>query len=162
MRNKISLLTLLFPITTFAFGFGGGCNIPNGISIQTRSHNLYICENQRVVNHFRIAIGQNGAGKHRQGDKKTPLGVYTLGAPHRSKNFNTFIPIGYPTRQQRAQGYSGRDVGIHGPLQSMTHFGRMNTAVDWTLGCVAVSGNQEIQTIASWISHHPRTQVSIT
>ncbi len=158
--NTLLLIGSLCPLTAMASW--NSCGLANGINIQTHSHELLICENQKPVQHFKISLGQNGVGKHNSGDKKTPLGMYSLGMPHHSAKFDTFIPINYPTHQQKISGFSGRDVGIHGPIQSLTWLGRMNTSLDWTFGCVAVNGNQEIHTIAEWIRHHPRTQVLIS
>jgi hypothetical protein len=137
------------------------CILSTGLNIQTQKHNLFICENSTIINKFKISIGKSGAGKTLAGDKKTPLGVYTLESPRISNRFGIFIPIQYPTIEQKQSGYTGNDVGIHGPFRLFTWAGSMNTWIDWTKGCVAVSTNSEIETIANWVKKHPSAQVII-
>lgn len=101
---------------------------------------------------FAVSLGKGGTGKTREGDGKTPLGTYSLGRPRASKRFGTFVPIGYPTPDQRKRGLTGRDVGIHGPDRRFGWAGSVNSWVDWTDGCIAVSSDEEIFRIAEWVS----------
>ncbi len=96
-----------------------------------------------------VALGSGGIDKRKQGDAKLPLGEYGLGEPRPSRKFHTFIPVGYPTAAQVRQGYTGGDVGVHGPPR-LAH-GPLTTAIDWTLGCVAVGTDDEIDRIARWV-----------
>jgi murein L,D-transpeptidase YafK len=61
-----------------------------------------------------LRIGHGGVGKTKAGDGKTPAGTYTLGQPRPSSKYGLFIPIGYPTVEQRKQGMTGGAVGVHG------------------------------------------------
>jgi murein L,D-transpeptidase YafK len=64
-----------------------------------------------------------------------------------------FIPIGYPTANQRRDGYTGSAIGIHGPSRIFTRAGWMNTAADWTKGCIAVASDEAINEIAAWVEN---------
>jgi L,D-peptidoglycan transpeptidase YkuD (ErfK/YbiS/YcfS/YnhG family) len=120
--------------------------------VTTRQHRLWQCEQSRPVAEFAVALGSGGVGKRRQGDAKVPLGEYALGASRPSASFHTFIPVGYPTQLQRQRGYSGGDVGVHGPARGFEHLpSSANTSVDWTLGCIAVGSDAEIDRIAKWV-----------
>ena len=121
-----------------------------------------ICENGRLVNAYKIAIGSAGIGKKTAGDNKTPIGLYQLRSPRKSNRFGIFIPIQYPTIQQRAKGYTGQDVGIHGPFWLFGWAGPMNTWFNWTKGCIAVGDKSQITTIANWVSKHPQSEILIT
>lgn len=114
-------------------------------------HILWLCADNRVEAKHGIAIGTGGVGKRKRGDKKTPLGTYLLGTPRASSSFGTFIPIGYPTAEQRRDGYTGSAIGIHGPQRAFTGAGKLNISVDWTLGCIAVQSDAAIGSIAVWI-----------
>ena len=105
-----------------------------------------------AVKAFRVSLGRGGTGKAREGDNRTPLGVYPLGTPQPSSRFGTFIPFGYPTEAQAAAGLTGGDVGIHGPDRPYAWLGPANVLFDWTAGCVAVSSDAAIQTIAAWVT----------
>ncbi len=63
----------------------------------------------------KVSLGRGGLEKSVQGDRKTPMGTYSIGAPRPSKRFFIFIPIGYPSEKQRVNGFTGGDVGVHGP-----------------------------------------------
>jgi len=129
------------------------------VNVSTRM--LKLCEIGKVQREFPVALGIGGVGKRQQGDHRTPLGVYPLGRPRPSSSYGTFIPVGYPTPQQIAMGFTGTAVGIHGPPRANVNDGFRNTDVDWTWGCIAVGSDPEIQAIAAWLRKHPRTSVHI-
>jgi murein L,D-transpeptidase YafK len=121
------------------------------VLMDTAAHALKLCEDGVAVKTFRVALGSAGTGKRRQGDDKTPLGVYSLGAPRASSHFGVFIPMGYPTKEQIAKGWTGGDIGIHGPDRHFALLGGATLWVDWTAGCVAVGSDEAIQAIAAWV-----------
>jgi murein L,D-transpeptidase YafK len=115
-------------------------------------HLLLLCRSSAVERVYRVALGKGGVEKRRANDDRTPLGAYPLGAPRPSKRFGTFIPIGYPTSEQKRLGYSGGGIGVHGPDRRFAWAGRVNTLVDWTRGCVAVGSDEVIGEVASWVT----------
>ncbi|MGF6167679.1 murein L,D-transpeptidase YafK [Pseudomonas moraviensis] len=121
--------------------------------VQLKKEKLSLCKNGTAVKEYDVALGSGGFGKTREGDDKTPIGTYPLKKPRPSadKAFHTFIEIGYPTPTQVAQGYTGSDVGIHGPHKYWGWAGGVNTWLNWTNGCVAVKSNQDIIDIARWV-----------
>src|SRR6266508_4062094 len=78
------------------------------VVVETRAHTLWLCSEHRAVARIRIALGRGGLDKAREGDGRTPLGTYALGAPKTSSRFRTFIPIGYPTAEQHARSEERR------------------------------------------------------
>lgn len=100
---------------------------------------------------FPVALGRGGLDKKREGDGRTPKGAYPLGAPRPSARFHRFVPVGYPTPEQRAQGLTGGDIGIHGPHAAFRPLGSLTTWVDWTEGCIAVGSRSEIEEVAAWV-----------
>ena len=124
-------------------------------------HLLYICENEVAVDNYDIAIGSEGMGKTVEGDRKTPVGVYSLGTPRSSDEFGFFVPIGYPTKEQKARGFTGDAVGIHGPNRTFRCVGFLNVVFDWTAGCMAVADDGYIARIAKWVKAHPKAQIYI-
>ncbi len=121
------------------------------VAVDTGTHKLWLCADNKVIKEFKIALGRGGVDKRKRGDNKTPLGEYLLGTPQPSNKFGIFIPIGYPTAVQRAKGYTGSDVGIHGPYRLFKWLGPITTWFDWTQGCIAVGTNDEVSEIARWM-----------
>lgn len=159
IKSIAFLIFFLFPVVLYANPFT--CPLSNGINVSTRQHILKICKNGSVINTFKVAIGYNGVGKRRTGDNKTPLGLYNLAYPRKSSKFDIFIPILYPTAQQAAAGYTGRDVGIHGPTQSPKMLNWINNLPGATRGCIAVGKNNYIEYVAKWVKSNPGTKILI-
>jgi murein L,D-transpeptidase YafK len=123
----------------------------NLILVETSAHRLWLCSSGKVVEAFRVALGSGGIDKRRQGDAKVPLGDYALDVPRASSSFHLFILVGYPTAAQQKAGFTGGAIGVHGPARGYETLGSSaNTAVDWTLGCIAVGSDDEIERIADW------------
>lgn len=138
------------------------CPLVNGLNVNTTKRTLNICKHGTVVKSFKVAIGFKGAGKKQRGDNKTPIGLYRLAYPRKSSQFKVFIPILYPTPKQLAQGYTGQDVGLHGPTQGSGLFSWANNLPFATHGCVAVGKNNYIEYVANWVKTNPGTKVLIT
>lgn len=103
-----------------------------------------------------MRLGKHGVGKEREGDGKTPIGRYALGAPRRSKAYATFIPVGYPTEEQRRRGMTGGAIGVHGPDRRVRWLGALVNAFDTTDGCVGVATDDEMREIVAWLDRkHP-------
>jgi len=153
------LSCIFFPVVLFANT--ATCPLVNGINVHTSKHILNICKHGSVVKTFKVALGYKGVGKKKAGDNKTPIGLYRLAYPRKSSQFKVFIPILYPTSKQLAAGYTGRDVGIHGPTQSSGVFSWLTSLPGATRGCIAVGQNNYIEYVANWVKANPGTQVLI-
>src|SRR5262245_47190353 len=122
---KASFLALSLLVFSQKQALCGVCPTKGAIIfVETQERRLYLCENSEIVNSYRVALGRGGIGKHTHGDNKTPLGSYRLDSPRASERFHLFIPIGYPTSDQKKHGYSGDGVGIHGPVRYLKWLGR--------------------------------------
>jgi murein L,D-transpeptidase YafK len=123
------------------------------------SKRLWLCEGGKPVEELRVGIGRAGLGKRSQGDNRTPLGEYGLGTPHASTRFHLFVPVGYPTAEQRRAGYSGADVGIHGPVTWMRWLPGGGTWFNRTRGCIEVGSVTDIERVAGWVRQGRVTKV---
>jgi hypothetical protein len=124
------------------------------IVINLKAHELELCDVGRSAATYPVAIGKGGVGKRAQGDNKTPVGRYSLGEARPSGKFGVFIPVGYPTAQQKEQGFTGDNIGIHGPFRGFAWAGAINTWIDWTQGCIAVAHDGDMAAIAAWAKEH--------
>lgn len=121
------------------------------VVVETRARVLWLCSDHRALARVRVALGRGGLDKLHEGDRRTPLGAYSLGEPRPSRRFGTFIPIGYPTAEQRARGLTGSDVGIHGPVRRFSWLSTASTWVDWTAGCVATGTYAGVALVAGFV-----------
>jgi L,D-peptidoglycan transpeptidase YkuD (ErfK/YbiS/YcfS/YnhG family) len=132
------------------------CAAPDArIVVDLANHTLALCDKEKRVATFNVRLGRGGTGKTQEGDGKTPVGTYALGEPRPSNRYGTFIPIGYPTEEQKKKGYTGSAVGVHGPMRWVKWLGRLVNTFDSSDGCVGVARDSEIETIASWVRTAP-------
>lgn len=122
---------------------------------------LFVCENSGNKGGYVMATGSAGFGKKKEGDRKTPIGKYSIGEPRPSEEFGIFIPIGYPNASDIKNGYTGGDIGIHGPKRFSACWGAINLAIDWTAGCLAVASDQLILELADWVQKNPSATITI-
>jgi murein L,D-transpeptidase YafK len=127
--------------------------------VQAKRRVIWLCENGQRTDGMRVAIGPGGLDKRVEGDAKVPLGEYPLSSPVASKDYHLFILVGYPTAAQRKAGYTGGAVGVHGPMRGYS--GPQSTDRDWTLGCIAVGTDREIERIAQWMKDKHVTRIVI-
>jgi murein L,D-transpeptidase YafK len=129
-----------------------GAEQKHALIVDTRQSTLYVFENvnglpQYVADYY-ISSGKNGTDKTREGDKKTPLGVYhvTANLP-RAKLADLYgvgaYPISYPNEWDRREGRNGTGIWLHGTPSDT--YSRPPRASD---GCVVLT-NQDLETIAA-------------
>ena len=161
MKIKAIFLMIFIFSPVVLFANTATCPLSNGINVQTTKQILNICRHGAVIKTFKVAIGNKGVGKKQAGDNKTPIGLYGLAHPRKSNQYKIFIPILYPTTKQLAAGFTGRDVGIHGPTQSSSRFDWLNNLPSSTRGCIAVGKNNHIEYVANWLKANPGAKVLI-
>lgn len=132
----------------------------SAVVVLTRSRSLWLCDGGKARARFRVSLGSRGVDKRIQGDRKTPLGTYTLGTPRPSAGWGTFIPVGYPTAQQRKLGYTGSAVGVHGPARGFRWAGGANAWLDWTGGCIGLASDEELAQVAA-VAHRGGATITI-
>lgn len=164
MKLKFLLFTAM-ALTLGAWTYPDPCaQYGTSIVVTTANKRLFVCENGQAQVSYRAAFGRGGLGKQVEGDNKTPLGTYALGKPRSSNDFHTFIPVGYPTKEQKKGGFTGSDIGIHGPKVPYSNYPYLAAIIsffNWTEGCIAVSQNNIIDAIANWVSEHPSAQLHV-
>lgn len=129
--------------------------------VDTGAHVLLACREGRAEERFVVRLGSGGVGKKREGDKKSPLGTYALSPSRPSARFGTFVPIGYPTAEQAAAGFTGSAVGVHGPHRALRFAGRLTNALDTTDGCVGLATDEEMERLARWLHAHADATITL-
>jgi hypothetical protein len=131
------------------------------IVVSSDARRLWLCDGHREVKSYSVRLARNGTGKRTAGDAMLPLGSYVLGSPRESTKFGLFIPIGYPSPPQAAQGYTGGAVGIHGPHRAVRWLGHFVNAFDTTAGCVGVATDRDMSEIAGFAREQRARRITI-
>ena len=120
------------------------------IAVDKSDRSLIAYEGEREVRRFVVALGREPVGdKVRQGDGRTPEGVYPVTFHNPASQFHLSLRLGYPTRDQVAAARAanidpGGDIMIHGLPNATPWLGATHRARDWTSGCIALT-NDEIE-----------------
>ena len=115
---------------------------------------LYVYENRsglpvRVAD-FYVTIGKAGAGKQREGDNRTPIGIYTISSFKSPRELTDFYGSGaftlsYPNEWDMRQGRNGHGIWIHGSPSNT--YSRAPRASE---GCVVLA-NDDLTRIGQFI-----------
>lgn len=120
------------------------------IIVDKSARRLTAVQEGRVLRAFSISLGSSPTGqKKRQGDGRTPEGIYPIVAHKPDSAYHRALRVGYPTHRQieaaKAHGEDpGGDIMIHGLPNHVGLFGDIWKRFDWTAGCVALT-NEEIE-----------------
>ncbi|MFO7708083.1 MAG: L,D-transpeptidase family protein [Desulfobacterales bacterium] len=120
----------------------------DNVLIEKKERRLTLLSKGEVIKNYKIALGANPVGpKERQGDNKTPEGVYTIDARNKDSGYHLSLRISYPNEKDRLRakelGVSpGGDIMIHGIKNGLTGVGASHSQVDWTNGCIAVTDEE--------------------
>jgi murein L,D-transpeptidase YafK len=128
------------------------------VVIRKQSRELTLYDGAQPLRRYRVVLGANVTGdKEREGDRKTPEGVFYICSRNGTSRFHKFMGLSYPAPADAARGLKARmitraehdailaahqkkecppwktalggEVGIHG--------GGIDR--DWTLGCIALT-----------------------
>ncbi len=132
----------------------------NAIVIDSRRARLFVFENvdnqPRLVTDYYVTIGKGGVEKTREGDQKTPIGVYHVTANLPRSKLTDFygagaFPINYPNAWDRRLGRNGYGIWLHGTPSDT--YSRAPRASD---GCIVLS-NPDLESVSSQvqIGHTP-------
>ncbi len=120
------------------------------ILVYKSQHRLILLQQGKPLKIYHIALGPNQVGhKEREGDGRTPEGLYRIDFHKRNSTFHRALHISYPNARdiQRAGGRGvdpGGAIMIHGLGKRLGWFDNLHYLVDWTAGCIAVT-NSEIE-----------------
>jgi murein L,D-transpeptidase YafK len=117
--------------------------------VDSRRSRLYVFANEdgrpRYVADYYVTLGKNGIDKTREGDQKTPLGVYPVTANLPRSKLTDFygagaFPISYPNEWDRQRGRNGHGIWLHGVPSDV--YSRAPRASD---GCIVLAnGDLEV------------------
>jgi murein L,D-transpeptidase YafK len=123
----------------------------HAIVVDASKSRLYVYSNDngtpRYMADYYITVGKNGSEKQKEGDKRTPLGVYFASQSLPKNKLPDFYgsaayPLSYPNEWDKHQGKNGHGIWLHGTPS--TTYSRPPRASD---GCVVLT-NPDISALA--------------
>jgi len=124
------------------------------LMVDSSRSRLYVFANAngrpKLIADYYVTLGKNGIDKARQGDQKTPLGVYHVTANLPRKKLTDFygagaFPINYPNEWDRRQGRGGHGIWLHGVPREV--YNRAPRASD---GCIVLS-NPDLEAVGQHV-----------
>ncbi len=179
--RRVTLATLLFaaPLAALAWPSraesAGVCASPE-IRVWKREGELELVCGGVVRRVVPATFGADPVGpKEREGDERTPEGVYTVTSKSKSDRFHRFLAVSYPNdddrRRAKEKGTArlGGGIGIHGvradlatPARAWTRFARATgLAGVWgpTDGCIGLV-NEDVEGIYDAVPVGTRVAIS--
>ena len=134
------------------------------ILVRKAERRMYLMRANRIIAEYPIRLGLNPTGhKEREGDFRTPEGLYQLVGRNPRSDYFLSLEVSYPNEEDRARAKkSGVSPGglimIHGqpnvPRKSPDYYANY----DWTNGCIAVSNSDMVDI---WLRTQPGTVIVI-
>jgi murein L,D-transpeptidase YafK len=151
-RSQLKFLTLI-ALLFISLSVSANPNLhADRIVIIKSKRTLTLYSGSKELKSYRVALGGAPVGpKTRQGDHRTPEGVYRIDAKNSKSQYHRALHVSYPNPQDRAQAAKlrvnpGGDIMIHGLPPAYAYLGPLHRQYDWTEGCIAVT-NSEIEEI---------------
>ena len=122
--------------------------------VDSRRSRLYVYANEggrpRLIADYYVTLGKNGIDKTREGDHKTPVGVYHVTANLPRNKLTDFygagaFPISYPNEWDLRLGRGGHGIWLHGVPRDV--YSRAPRASD---GCIVLS-NPDLESVGRYI-----------
>ena len=124
----------------------------HALLVDTDRSRLYVFANRggepSYVTDFYISLGKNGVEKRREGDQKTPLGVYTIvSSKEKLPDFYGpgAFPISYPNEWDKLHKRNGYGIWLHGTPSET--YSRPPRATD---GCVVLT-NDDLRRLSRYV-----------
>ncbi len=122
------------------------------VVVKKAERKLYLYRGEEVLKAYNISLGKQPFGhKEKEGDSRTPEGLYMLDWRNPNSKFFRSIHISYPNnadhRDARERGDSpGGAIMIHGQPSSWEEKSKLLFhGDDWTEGCIAVQDHEMVE-----------------
>jgi murein L,D-transpeptidase YafK len=122
--------------------------------VDSKRSRLYVFSNAegrlRLIADYYVTLGKNGIEKTREGDQKTPIGVYHVTANLPRNKLTDFygsgaFPINYPNEFDRRLGRNGFGIWLHGVPSDV--YARPPRASD---GCIVLA-NPDLEAVGRYV-----------
>ena len=136
----------------------------DSILVEKSARKLHLLKAGRILRTFDVSLGLAPVGpKQREGDFRTPEGVYRLEARNSNSDYFLSIKVSYPNAEDRARARTqgvdpGGQIMIHGLPNQPKYDAPRYRGWDWTDGCIAVSNSDMVDI---WLMTQESTRIEI-
>ncbi len=149
MRNLFAFNFALILIVILATSYAFAADISaDKIMIEKKARRLTLLLKGHPIRTYNVALGRSPEGpKEREGDNKTPEGVYVIDARNMKSGYHKALHISYPNikdinRAKELRVSPGGNIMIHGIKNGFGWVAGFHRWLDWTQGCIAVTNNE--------------------
>ncbi len=138
--------------------------IADKVLIEKKARRLTLLNKGQQISTYKVALGRKPLGaKEREGDNRTPEGIYTIDSRNNKSRYHLSLHISYPNpkdiHRAKTLGVSpGGNIMIHGIMNGLGWIGGFHRWLDWTKGCIAVT-NPEIDEIARLVPNGTMVEI---
>lgn len=144
--KRIIVFFFLFCATVCAYYFWPATPLPDDLKaeklvVYKGDRRMELWADSELVKTYQISLGGNPIGhKQREGDSRTPEGLYYINDRNPNSGYHLNLGISYPNKADRKRpGKPGGDIKIHGLKNGQGWIGKFQRWRDWTDGCIAVT-----------------------
>jgi murein L,D-transpeptidase YafK len=158
------LLITLFDSVAPAYRIAVDRQSVDRVVVDKSERRLLLLHGAQVVATYQVSLGRHPQGrKQREGDERTPEGLYTLDWRNGKSSMFKSLHVSYPGSYDRQQAQlRGDDPGgmimIHGQPNYFGWVAPVLQLFDWTDGCIAVS-NAEMQEIWDMVPNNTPIEI---
>lgn len=122
------------------------------VQVYKSERRLVLLRQGNPIKVYHVALGPRTVGhKEREGDGKTPEGLYQIDSRKPDSAFHRALHVSYPNARDiqaaKSKGINpGGAIMLHGIRKGLGWIGNVHRLIDWTAGCIAVT-NWEIEEI---------------
>ncbi len=126
--------------------------ISDSIVVFKSERKLSLYYRNKLLKSYHVSLGDSPIGhKEKEGDEKTPEGLYSISGRNPGSKYHLSLRISYPNdsdkmNAERTGNLPGGDIMIHGLPNHAGFLEDYYSSNDWTDGCIAVN-NEEIEEI---------------
>ena len=156
MKIVVSLLTVLFSAFLHAE--------VDLVKVDKSERKMYLLRGESIVKEYKISLGANPNGhKEKEGDERTPEGIYTLDYIKEDSSFYKAMHISYPNQLDKENAKKkginpGGFIMVHGQKNGTGWLSSVSQNFDWTNGCIAIS-NKEMDEFLSFVKVGTKIQI---
>jgi murein L,D-transpeptidase YafK len=118
------------------------------VVIMKSARQLMLLRNGKAFRVYRACLGSSPIGaKEREGDGKTPEGIYRIDSRNADSKYHRALHVSYPNatdeaRARRMHVSPGGEIMIHGVPNRWRWLSFAFQHIDWTKGCIAVKDDE--------------------
>ena len=122
--------------------------VADRIVLYKAERQMTLFRGEQPIKTYAVSLGFGEPGpKTREGDGRTPEGLYHISGRNPHSDYHLSLRISYPDADDvaaaQALGVSpGGDIMIHGARNGLGWLGGFLQGTDWTAGCIAVTNGE--------------------